>query len=90
MLMVKNLPVQEMQEVCAQSLGCRDLLEGENGNPLQYSCLKNPIDQRNPWGHKESDMTEHKHTHTVSKDEISKSSIMSCGCFTLFILILPL
>ena len=34
-----------------------------NGNPLQYSCLKNPMD-RGAWqatvhgGHKESDMTE--------------------------------
>ena len=32
-----------------------------HGNPLQYSCLKNPHGQRNlagysPWGHKESDM----------------------------------
>ena len=37
-----------------------------NGNPLQYSCLENPIDQRNlvgysPWGRKESDMTEWLH-----------------------------
>ena len=34
-----------------------------HGNPLQYSCLENPHGQRsllgpNPWGHKESDMTE--------------------------------
>ena len=34
-----------------------------NGNPLQYSYLKNPHGQRSlagysPWGHKESDMTE--------------------------------
>ena len=35
-----------------------------NGNPLQYSCLKNSMD-RGAWqapvleGHKESDMTEH-------------------------------
>ena len=40
-----------------------------NGNPLQYSCLENPMDQgtwegtkelgrgHSPWGHKESDMT---------------------------------
>ena len=36
---------------------------GEHGNPLQYSCLKNPHEQRSlvgysPWGHQESDMTE--------------------------------
>ena len=31
-----------------------------NGNPLQYSCLENPMDRGAwyPWGHKEWDMTE--------------------------------
>jgi len=32
-----------------------------NGNPLQYSCLKNPMDRGagySPQGHKESDTTE--------------------------------
>ena len=33
-----------------------------NGNPLQYSCLENPVDRgacwvTDLWGHKESDMT---------------------------------
>ena len=30
-----------------------------NGNPLQYSCLENPMDGEAwcPWGHKESDAT---------------------------------
>ena len=37
---------------------------GGHGNPLQYSCLKNPHGQRSlagysPWGHKELDMSEH-------------------------------
>ena len=35
---------------------------GGNGNPLQYSCLENPMDEEpggySPWGHKESDTTE--------------------------------
>jgi len=37
--------------------------EEENGNPLQYSCLENPMDRGpwqatySPWGRKESDMT---------------------------------
>ena len=31
-----------------QSLGWEDPLEEENGNPLQYSCLKNPMD-REAW-----------------------------------------
>ena len=35
-----------------------------NGNPLQYSCLENPVDRGawpgySPWGCKESDTTEH-------------------------------
>ena len=38
-------------------------------NPLQYACLDNPMDRRAwratvPWGHKESDMTEHAHTYS--------------------------
>ena len=40
---------------------------GGHGNPLQYSCLKNPHDQRSlvgysPLGHKELDMTERLNT----------------------------
>ena len=38
-----------------------------NGNPLQYSCLENPIDggarRLQPWGHKESDTTERLNFH---------------------------
>ena len=35
---------------------------GENGNPLQYSCLENPLDRGaqwaiSAWDHKELDMT---------------------------------
>ena len=34
-----------------------------NGNPLQYSCLENPMDGGAwcPWGHKELDTTERLH-----------------------------
>ena len=38
-----------------------------NGNPLQYSCLNNPMD-RGAWqatGHEELDMTEMKQTMTL-------------------------
>ena len=38
---VKNLP--SVQEAWVQSLGQEDPLEKENGNPLQYSFLVNPI-----------------------------------------------
>ena len=38
--------------------------EVRNGNPLQYSCLGNPMDRRtSPRGHKELDTTEHTHTY---------------------------
>ena len=46
---------------------------GGNGNPLQFSCLKNPHGQRNLWatvhgGHKELDTTEGLTcTHTKEK-----------------------
>ena len=36
--------------------------EEENGNPLQYSCLGNPMDRgawQATWGHKELEATEH-------------------------------
>ena len=37
-----------------------------NGNPLQYSCLENPMDREAwcPWSHKESDTTEQLHSLT--------------------------
>ena len=37
-----------------------------NGNPLQYSCLENPIDREaySPWDRKKSDTTERLHFHT--------------------------
>ena len=44
---------------------------GGNGNPLQYSCLENPMDRGtwwamcSPWGRKELHTTRH-HTHTWS------------------------
>ena len=39
--MVKRLPT--MQETQVQFLGQEDLLEKEMANPLQYSCLENPM-----------------------------------------------
>ena len=44
---VKNLPaVPEMQETRVPPLGWEDPLEeGRYGNPLQYSCLENPVDR---------------------------------------------
>ena len=60
---VKNpSAMQKTQETWAQSLDWEDQLEEENGNPLQYSCLKKSHGQRtlvgyNPKGPKELEMT---------------------------------
>ena len=44
--MVKNLPA--MWDTWVQSLGREDTLEKGMANPLQYSCLENPMD-RGAW-----------------------------------------
>ena len=47
---IKNPPaMQETQETWVQYLGQEDPLEEENGNPLQYSCLKNARDRGAWW-----------------------------------------
>ena len=45
--LVKSLPVK--QKTWVQSLDWEDPLEKENGNPLQYSCLENPMDRGTWW-----------------------------------------
>ena len=54
-----------------------------NGNPLQCSCLGSPADRGAWWAtaqsHKESDMTEHAHTHT--RTHMSGEVTTSSGCF---------
>ena len=59
----KNLPaMQEMLKIWVRFLGQEDFPGGAYGNPLQYSCLENPMDSGAWWPivHKvaESDMTE--------------------------------
>ena len=72
--MVKNLPA--VQETWVQSLGWEDPPGEVNGNPLQYSCLENPLDRGAWWAivHRlaESDTTEatehaHARTHTHTR-----------------------
>ena len=47
---VKNLPaMKETQETRVLSLGWEDSPGGGNGNPLQYSCLGNPVDRGAWW-----------------------------------------
>ena len=38
-----------MQDTWVQTLGRKDILEEEIGNPLQDSCLGNPMDRRVWW-----------------------------------------
>ena len=40
--------MQDAQETQVRSLGQEDPLQEKNGNPLQYSCLKNSLD-RGAW-----------------------------------------
>ena len=57
---VKNLPANAGD--VGLILGVGRSPGGENGNALQYSCLENSTDRgawQAPWGHKESDTSEH-------------------------------
>ena len=44
---VKNLPANARESSLLPGLG--RVSGGENGNPLQYSCLKNPMDKGAWW-----------------------------------------
>ena len=62
--MVKNLPTYagEIRDIGLIPGSGRSPGAGYS-NPLQYSCLENPMDRGawraySPWGHKESDTTE--------------------------------
>ena len=47
---VKDLPaIEETQEMLVRSLGREDPLEEENGNLVQYSCLKRNPKDRGAW-----------------------------------------
>ena len=61
-LVKKKIPPANAGDAGLLSGSGRSPGEG-NGNPLQYSCLENPMDRGAWWaivhgGHKESDMTE--------------------------------
>ena len=68
--MVKNLPASAGETRDAGSiLDWGKSLTVGNGNPFPYSCLEKFHGQKSlvgysPWGHKETDTTEHRHTHT--------------------------
>ena len=70
-----QLPCGVSHPLCAAPSAPSIIGEGK-GNPLQYSCLGNPMDKRilagySPWGHKESDMNEHAHLHTHTHTHIT-------------------
>ena len=50
-LVVKNLPVKEgdIRDTCSIP-GSGRSPGGGNGNPLQYSCLENPMNRGGWWG----------------------------------------
>ena len=61
-LVIKNQPANAGDMRCGFNPWLGRSPGGDHGNPLQYSCLENPI-QRNlagysPYGPKESDTTE--------------------------------
>ena len=62
--MVKNPPANAGELKDASSIPGLGRFPGEeNGNPLQYSCLEDPMDREawagySPWGHKELGRTE--------------------------------
>ena len=56
-----------------------------NGNPLQYSCLENPMDRGAWWAsRKESDTTERLHFHFTIFDHIPKNSLIVWILFAVF------
>ena len=68
---VKNLPASAGDTADMGSIpGLGRSPGGGNGNPLQYSCLENPMDRGawwdyNPWGHKQLDKTERLSMHPL-------------------------
>ena len=71
--MVKNLPANagDIRDV-GSIPGFGRSPGGGNSNPLQYSCLENPMERSlagySPEHHKESDTTEHAHMNILIQD----------------------
>ena len=81
MLVVKNLPVNagDLRDEGLISGSGRSPVEG-NGNPLQYSCLGNPMDRGTWWNHRVARswtrlkwLHTHTHTHTHTQINYSRS-----------------
>ena len=57
----------------------------DNGTPLQYSCLENPMERSlvgcSPWGREELDMTERLHFHfSLSCIGEGNGNPLQCSC----------
>ena len=60
-----------------------------NGNPLQCSCLGNPMDREawwanSPWGHKESDTTEQFSMHAKKSTHTTQGTVTSTNSELIF------
>ena len=84
------LPIQEMQKIRVHSIPRWGRSPGGgHGNPLQYSCLENPIDRGAWWAtadgvSKEWDRTESSHTllTTIAMLYITSSYVFLNYCFS--------
>ena len=75
------LPMQEMQEMSVWSLGQEGPLEKEmatHSSILAWKIPQRSLAGYSPWGHKESDTTEHTHIHTC---------VCVCVCVCIYIYI---
>ena len=84
--MVKKLPanVGDVKDACSIPGSGRSPGEG-NGNPLQHSCLGNPMDKEaecSPWGHTESDVMSKHAQHSLCLN-VNRAKSMGCTFGTL-------
>ena len=87
---VKNPPASA-GDTQVRSQGREDPPGGGHGNPLQYSCLENPMGRASlagysPWGHRESDTAEHTHD-TPQKTLLHKDAGNGSRLFSAFVAI---
>ena len=79
-----NAGVTEITRIGKYPYLCVSNGEG-NGNPLQYSCLGNPMDRGSWWatvhGVAESGTTEHTHTHEMGMKTTRKKHVKELARF---------
>ena len=75
-LVVKNLPVQETQEIHGLIPGLGRYFGGVHDNPLQYSCLRNSMDRGAWWTTVHGAAKRHNWAYTASVSVISQYSML--------------